>query len=366
MLLKLNKKGNDQTDPRELSVKLEQCDRKKEFFLLSIRALLQCIRDFALDLEEINSDEFKNDIISLSNKFSTEDKLKKIQSHFEREKGSIDAFINLQKRYLFDRESEFKDIIDILTKAMVSLDTENQEYNEKILVHGERIEKITLLDDIKKIKQAMIQEIERMRTIVEEKQSQDLRKLETLSERVDTLNVQLKKARQESVTDGLTGVNNRKAFDRHISELVEKNTVSDNPFSLLILDIDNFKQVNDNYGHQTGDRVILAVINKCRQSIRSEDFLARYGGEEFAFILPRASLKNAVKKAKHICQTIASTRYFLDDVQGSPTLSVTVSIGVATCQQADTRASIIERADKALYLAKQSGKNCAVSEKELN
>jgi diguanylate cyclase len=365
MLLKLKKKDSDPIDPKDLAVRLEESELKREFFLLSIRTLLQCIRDFALDLDEINSDGFKSDIINLSDKFSAESKLKRIQSYFEREKGGIDAFINLQKKYLFDRESEFKDIIDILTKAMVSIDTENQEYNEKILAQGERIEKITLLDDIKKIKQAMIQEIEQMRAIVEEKQIHDCKKLEILAKQVDTLNVQLNEARKESVTDGLTGVNNRKSFDRYISELVEKNTVSNRPFSLLMLDIDNFKQVNDNYGHQTGDRVILAVIGKCRQSIRGEDFLARYGGEEFVVILPGASLKNAVKKAKHICQTIATTRYSLDDVQGNPTLSVTVSIGVAAYQKADTRASVVERADKALYLAKQSGKNRVISEKDL-
>ena len=365
MLLKLKKKESDPVDSKDLVVRLEECELKREFFLLSIRTLLQCIRDFALDLEEINSDGFKSDIINLSDKFSTESKLKRIQSYFEREKGGIDAFINLQKKYLFDRESEFKDIIDILTKAMVSIDTENQEYNEKILAQGERIEKITLLDDIKKIKQAMIQEIEQMRAIVEEKQIHDCKNLEILAKQVDTLNVQLNEARKESVTDGLTGVNNRKAFDRYITEIVEKNTVSSRPFSMLMLDIDNFKQVNDNYGHQTGDRVILAVIGKCRQSIRGEDFLARYGGEEFVVILPGASLKNAVKRAKHICQTIATTRYSLDDVQGNPTLSVTVSIGVAAYQKADTRDSLVERADKALYLAKQSGKNRVISEKDI-
>ena len=133
---------------------------------------------------------------------------------------------------------------------------------------------------------------------------------------------------------------------------------------MLILDIDDFKKVNDAYGHQTGDRVILAIINKCRQNIRGEDFFARYGGEEFVIVLPGASLKNAVNRAEHICKSIASTRYYLDDVPDSPTLAVTVSIGVSSLQKADTVSTITQRADRALYSAKHKGKNCVVFEKK--
>jgi diguanylate cyclase len=248
---------------------------------------------------------------------------------------------------------------------MIALDTENQVYNQKILKQSDKIEEITRLDDIKRLKQALIQEIEQIRETVKEKQSNDSTKLEFLAQKVNNLSVELERARTESITDGMTGIYNRKAFDRHIRSLIGKNTVSKAPFSLLMLDIDDFKKVNDAYGHHTGDRVILAIIGKCRQSIRGEDFLARYGGEEFVIILPDAALKNAVKRAEHICNSIASTRYYLDDGADSPTLSVTVSIGVSSFQKADTVATVTQRADKALYAAKHGGKNCVFSEKNL-
>lgn len=365
MRLKLKRKETDLIEVDELSAQLEDSVKKKDFFQLSIRALLQFIKDFSLNMEEIKSDEFKNDISKLSDKISNEKKLKKIQTRFERDKKFIAAYIDRQKNYLNDREGEFRDIIEILTNAMVTLDTENQQYNQKILEQSEKIEQITFLNDIKKIKQALIREIEQMRETVKEKQFRDSIKLDSLSKQVKTLNVQLEKARTESETDGLTGIYNRKAHDKQIGELVARNTISRSPFSLLMLDIDDFKKINDNYGHQTGDRVILAVINKCRQSIRGEDFLARYGGEEFAIILPGASLKNAVKKADYICKSIAATRYCLDDVPSSPTLSVTISIGVSYLQRADTVAAVTQRADEALYAAKDAGKNCVFSEKEV-
>ena len=110
---------------------------------------------------------------------------------------------------------------------------------------------------------------------------------------------------------------------------------------------------------------MAAVANKCRQSIRSEDFLARYGGEEFAIILPGASLRNAVKKGRQICQTIAATRYLLEGVDSGDPLGLTVSIGVSICGKADTAVALVNRADKALYVAKGSGKNRACSEKDV-
>jgi diguanylate cyclase len=367
MLLKFKKKDTVAFEVEGLEKELQDVTQKKTFLLQTLKVLQGFIKEFSLDIKEIESDAFKRDVSRISDTFSKEKKLRKLQSALEKNKKIIAAFIERQKQYLYDREHELKDIIELLTSAMVELDSESQEYNQKILRQSEKIELITRLDDIKKIKQALAQEIEQIRETVKEKQTRDIDKLEKLSQQVSTLNVQLKTAREDSLTDGLTGINNRKGFDQYLQEFVDKNAISSSEFSMLLLDIDDFKKVNDTYGHQIGDRVILAVVNKCRQSIRNEDFLARYGGEEFVIILSGASLRNAVKKAKHICKTIASTRYSLDLAEVNPgqTLSVTVSLGVSRYRKSDTVTSITARADKALYSAKNSGKNCVVSENEL-
>ena len=365
MLLKFKKKDTVAFEVGEMEKELLDATEKKAFLLQSFKVLLCFIKEFSLDIKEIQSDAFKKDVSCISDTFSNEKKIKKLESIFDKNKKMIAAFIERQKQYLYDREYELKDIIELLTQAMVELDSESQEYNQKILKQSEKIERITRLDDIKKIKQALAQEIEQIRETVKEKQTQDIAKLEKLSQQVSTLNVQLKSAREESLTDGLTGINNRKAFDQYLQKLVDESTVSKTDFSMLLLDIDNFKKVNDTYGHQIGDRMILAVVNKCRQSIRNEDFIARYGGEEFAIILAGASHRNAVKKARLICKTIGSTRYSLEDVKPGETLAVTVSLGVSRYCESDTVTSVTARADKALYCAKNSGKNCVVSENEL-
>ena len=349
----------------ELSADLVECRKKQEFLLASIGALLQFIKEFALDLKELRSDAFKKNIGSLEAKFNSNEKLKKTQSSFNKQKKAIRKFVDQQKKYLEEREGELKDIIDLLAKAMVTLDIDNQEYNQEIYKQGEKLEQITRLDDIKKIKRVLMQEIETIKQTVREKQNRDIKKLKSLSKKVCRLNEELQKARADSVIDGLTGIHNRKAFDRYIKKLIDQNQMAPTAFALLMVDIDDFKGVNDAYGHQTGDRVLLALANKCCHFIRNEDFMARYGGDEFVLVLPNATLQNANKKAQKLCKSIACTRYSLDDIEPGHTLSITVSIGVSVYRKGDTSAGITDRADRALYVAKRIGKSRVASEKEI-
>ena len=334
---------------------------KSDVFLRSIEAMLHFLKSFALDLSEIRSDHFKKLIDDLSEKFVAPERPKRIELDFERQKEKILGFIEHQHRYIAEREKELRDIIDLLTKAMASLDVENREFYNRVHDQSEKMEQITLLDDIKKIKSALQYEVTQMRDIVDQKKDQDRRQVQLLASQVDTLRQELEKTKVKSMTDGLTGAYNRQAFDETLKDLMVRSRVMNNDLSLLILDLDDFKKINDTYGHLIGDRVLVAFCQKCRKSIRGDDVLARYGGEEFAIILPGASLKNALKKGRQICDAVSSARYATDSENDENYLSVTVSIGVAACKRDDTAETIISRADKALYKAKRSGKNCAVA-----
>ena len=223
MKLAFRKDPVEANDPKELSEAFDKCRMRHEFLLVSINALLQFIKDFALDIKELESEAFKKDLDKLEAKFNQEEKLNKAESSFRKHRKRIRRFIDRQKQYLTEREKELKDIIDLLAKAMVTLDTDNQQYNQKIYEQSEKIEQITRLDDIKKVKQALINEIENIRKTVRDKQQRDSKQLKILSKQVSTLNLELKKAKVDSVTDGLTGIYNRKAFDRYINERVRQN-----------------------------------------------------------------------------------------------------------------------------------------------
>jgi diguanylate cyclase len=334
-------------------------------YLRAINALFMFVKDFALDLNEIGSERFKSDVDQLKADFNTHMQATHLERRFKGGCRDVGAFIERQKRYLDDREQELRDIIDLLTTAMTSLNTDNKTFYQRVFDQSEKIDQISRLDDIKKIRHALQEEVTQMKALVSAKEAADAAQIDQLSSQVTELKNELQKAKQRGETDGLTGALNRGAFDAVIADLVSRREVTGNGFSLIMLDLDNFKGINDTYGHLTGDRVLVAFAQKCKSMLRGDDTIARYGGEEFALILPGASLRNSVKKGKQLCKAIAGTRYAIDESASGSYLSVTVSAGVSTLRRDDTVADVIKRADRSLYHAKNTGKNKVVSEKQV-
>lgn len=360
MLLTRRKKvGNE--DLKDMIYRLEDSENRENAYNSVIRTLLVLIKDFALNIAEIKTDRFYESMDEFSEIFLEQKASKRILSSFKKQKKVIASFIDDQKGYLNEREEELRNIIDLLTRAMVSVDSENDAYHHKIMQQSEKMEQITRLDDIRKIKSALEKEVETLRATVRTKQFDEQARIHNLSSKVKTLSEELELVKRESLRDGLTGIYNRRAFDDYLQSLSDRNLLYGHDFAVLILDIDDFKAVNDTYGHPVGDRVLLAMANTCGKMVRSDDFLARYGGEEFVIVLPKASRRNALKKAKQICKTIYKTRYTLDENDDRPPLVLSVSIGVTAFKKGDVAATVLARADQALYIAKHAGKNCVMA-----
>jgi diguanylate cyclase len=364
-MLKLFKRteSDEGADSRLFGQKTAEFEAKIDLLQRSIPALLHFLKSFALDIEELETDKYKHILDELRTMFQEFENPKKLELHFEKRKDDILMFIERQHSYVQDRDKELRDIIDLLTKAMANSSVDNREFYRRVHDQSEKIIEISLLDDIKKLKQALKQEVEQMRAIVDLKQNQDQRQIQLLAGQVDVLQKELEKTKTKSMTDGLTGIYNRQAFDEHLAEKIERRHDMNGDFSLLLMDLDNFKAINDKYGHLIGDRVLMAFAQKCRLSTRADDFFARYGGEEFAIILNGAGLRDALNKASQICKTIASARYATCETQTNDYISMTVSIGVGPYKNGDTVETLIARADKALYEAKNKGKNMAIGRK---
>jgi diguanylate cyclase (GGDEF)-like protein len=161
-----------------------------------------------------------------------------------------------------------------------------------------------------------------------------------------------------AMVDGLTGLFVRRYFDARIAEELERARRYGAPFSVVMMDIDDFKRLNDTHGHLAGDRVLREVATIVRDQMRGVDTAARYGGEEFAVVLPRTEKVAAYNLAERIRAAIAERTVALD---GGPTISVTASLGIAAYpdgdQPDDGNDGVVRRADLALYRAKQLGKN---------
>jgi two-component system cell cycle response regulator len=162
-----------------------------------------------------------------------------------------------------------------------------------------------------------------------------------------------------AITDGLTGLFNRRYMETHLRTLVEQSAARNKPITVLVLDIDYFKAINDSYGHDAGDDVLREFALRMRKAIRNIDLACRYGGEEFVIVMPETDMAVATAVAERLRRRVASEPFAIQ--QGARHLEVTISIGIAALSSAgDNAASILKRADQALYRAKRDGRNRVV------
>lgn len=171
----------------------------------------------------------------------------------------------------------------------------------------------------------------------------------------------LEEVREESIMDQLTGIGNRRHFDRSLEKSVADHRHAKQALCLILADIDHFKSFNDQWGHQTGDQVLKLVAMAIKNNIKVTDNACRYGGEEFAVILPNTSLEQAFNVAERI-RTTVSKRDVIKRSTGDNLGKITVSAGVAVLTSDDTPKSLIHRADLCLYAAKNAGRNMVITE----
>jgi two-component system cell cycle response regulator len=164
-----------------------------------------------------------------------------------------------------------------------------------------------------------------------------------------------------AITDGLTGLYNRRYMESHLATLVEQAAGRGKPLSLLVLDIDYFKSINDTHGHDAGDDVLREFAVRVKKSIRGIDLACRYGGEEFVIVMPETDMAVAALVAERIRRRIAGEPFAIS--QGANAIDVTLSIGLAALGSPnDTGATVLKRADQALYRAKRDGRNRVVAD----
>lgn len=338
---------------------------QNNWFCSSVRRLLFLLKEFALDASDLDVDAFRKRIDRLVQLAERGESAADWNRALDADDSYLLDHIDREKKYLQAREAELRGVIEFMRESLMQVVGEDSRFAGAMHEHNNKMERIASLDDIRKIKDALKEEMSRMRQAILEKERSDERRVESLAREVGSLRSDLESARQESMTDQLTGASNRLSFDSHIARRLERYVLSGERFSLLMCDLDDFKRVNDTYGHQAGDEALRVFVRECRSMIRSTDLLARYGGEEFAIVLPEATLRHAVKKAQMLCTRISSNRYLAESQDASGLLYLTTSIGVAEVRPNDSVATLVERADKALYTAKRTGKNKAVGENSL-
>ena len=265
------------------------------------------------------------------------------------------------------REEELKSIVIAIGESIRALAGSNREVAAKV---GSQLEELDLIaglppgaEFVSRLRHALV-------GVREAAQEMDDR-LESMSDelgkahgRVAALEKEVEEASQKALYDSLTRIHSRRALDEQLESIV--STDASQPWSLLLLDIDHFKSVNDRYGHIVGDALLFKlsrVIEDTLARLAPAGFFGRYGGEEFIILLPGARLSGAGSLADAIRDVVSASRWQCRGIAADPVLATTISIGVAEHREGDTVAGIIERADEALYRAKNGGRNRVCSER---
>jgi diguanylate cyclase len=248
---------------------------------------------------------------------------------------------------------EIDDVMNLITEALAM----SARYDDSLCGASRKLEVAQSGDQVKTVVESLMKSTREMRDT-----NKALEDRLTLSKsEISNLQQSLEAIRAESLTDPLTGLGNRKYFDRSIDSAVQNALASGEPLSLLMFDIDHFKSFNDSYGHLTGDQVLRLVGMSLRQTIKGQDITARYGGEEFAVVLPNTALRQALTVADHIRRAVMA-KELKKKSTGEILGRVTISVGVAMLKPDDDTDSLIERADACLYAAKRNGRNRVVCE----
>jgi diguanylate cyclase (GGDEF)-like protein len=262
------------------------------------------------------------------------------------------------------------ELVDLFQQTQLRIYQNGQAYEEKMTSQmGRLVQDVAEARDLDTLKISALEHIRALRDHIRAQRAQEKNvlvhtqgelarvreSLDSTRQRMEQVEEISQRLSQEALTDPLTKIWNKRAFtDKLLGLLVPENRA---PSCLIVFDIDKFKGINDNYGHQAGDRALKAIAQQAAASLRQNDVLFRYAGDEFVIVLENTTMPDALAVAERVRQAAESIRFTYG---GSSELRITVSLGVAQSRQADTPESLFERADKALYMAKGQGRNRVV------
>ncbi len=277
------------------------------------------------------------------------------------QKVTIDRCRELYTRFLSDNKNEelvrragdeINSTIRNVTGVVRDVKAATEEYSVNLENVTSKVSQTSTPEELQKVLSSIVSDtkdmLARNRTLEQE--------LDKSSHVMEELQRDLENVRREAMTDGLTSLANRKAFDNELRRIAEEATVTEGTFALLMVDIDYFKSFNDNYGHQVGDQVLRLVARTLTDGVKGRDVAARYGGEEFAIILPDTGLQAAVTVGNALRKAVA-TKDVVNRNTGDKLGRITMSVGCAEFTPGENLQDLIERADAALYTAKHNGRN---------
>ena len=266
---------------------------------------------------------------------------------------------SMLKHSLIEAKDSLKRLVGVFVQRLSELTTSTTDYHDKVEAYVGRVEGADDVVSLKNIVEELMVDTRSMQVDMlryRDEMAEARRQAESAETRVRKLEVELEQVSEQVSQDQLTGALNRRGLEDAMQREMARAERSGRPLSVAVLDLDNFKRLNDTYGHQAGDEALIHLIGVVRKTLRPTDIVARYGGEEFIILFSETQLEQAVATTKRL-QRELTKRYFLHN---NERLLITFSAGVAQLKPGDTQEIVFARADKAMYQAKLQGRNRVV------
>lgn len=256
-----------------------------------------------------------------------------------------------QAESLAEGRKVVEDLLESLALFVREMVENNTSYTSRMADHKASLKRAMTLAGLQEIQRLLLEEIEGMQASSESYRVQ----LDSARRTIQEQQERIRQSEAAAKVDFLTRLANRRAFEQRLSEELERVRRYGGTFSLILMDIDDFKKVNDEFGHPAGDRVLKFIAAVLAEKVRATDFVSRYGGEEFAVLLPETSADRARVVAEKIRKTLQNASL----MHGKTKIKVTVSAGVGGVKpDGESLADLVARVDAALYQAKKKGRNC--------
>ena len=331
--------------------------------LESLGRILRCLGRHSFDLEERSEEEIEKEFerwamhvlvgVSIRDEDSDVEK-----GPIRRDWGELTNFVNRhrqqEKNYVNRNLQDVRNVLWEFTNTVGRAIVEDKETDQRVDTYLGQLRAATEGGSFNEVKQALLAVVQGINVVVDERKKRQQQRVRRLGEKLREVEKELGSVRKEMELDPLTRLYNRGALDLQLERTASMSFFSESPACVFMVDIDHFKQINDTHGHPVGDAVIQQLADRLVSTFpRKTDFVARYGGEEFCVLLPGANLEVCQRLGDRLLEVVRGESFRYQEIS----ILVTVSVGVAELMPGETVPTWIERVDRALYRAKESGRN---------
>lgn len=332
-----------------LKKSLDQIEHFERLFHGSVQCYLAALSSlerhgFAPDQEDLR--QFRHRLAKLRKGLASEPTLENLQEGSRTLDGELREHRDRLENAFDKQHEEVRQILTVLAEAAATLDRQRSSYDDSFRAFTRQLETSCRLDDLSEIRRRLTIQVAQMKSSLERMSHEHEESLNHLRRELQSFQERLERAELLASTDNLTGLSNRREGERRLVEFIR----SGQPFSIMFLDLDQFKHLNDRYGHHTGDQILTLFAQRLREQFRRTEAVCRWGGDEFMVILP-CPLAQARERAKEVSEHVGG--WYTVTAAGRPVrVLIRASIGVAEYRKGESAEQLYARADELLYADK--------------